>query len=238
MGRASVWVLGLGAVVILGGFQIWLPHRAERALEEALTRSGVAVQGAKATVWSFPASELFLGHVDRLRLELTGVESEVPVKSAELDMTGISFNASAILAGERLQISSVDGGRCVVTITEGALNTYLSRTTGAGTAVSAKLTGGLGLIRGSFKVAGLELELALQGKFTPAGSGVKFIPRDFSVMNASVPKFILGELASQLTINIPLGDLPIPMEVLEVKAESGELQVVAVPVKPGSVPGR
>jgi hypothetical protein len=229
--RVKFLLLGAIASTIILLFtaaQVIIPKQAETMLQKAIQDSLTSYEEVNVTVKSFPAFEILLGRVDRLSVSATMLsKDDIRIHQAEIDLKGLKFYVGKGSSNKGFTVRSVDNGEAYVILTEEDLNEYISSQLGGTRSITVELTKGEGIIRGLFDIAGTSIELAINGEFQPAGSGLVFRPRGLKVQDTYVPRDLVDEILNTLNLRLDLSKLPFPLSVTSVKPHEGKLEVRA-----------
>ena len=73
-----------------------------------------------------------------------------------------------------------------------------------------------------------KVDIAVQGKFVAVGQDkIAFVPEGIEILGAPLPAALVGALMQDAQFHIDLAAAPMPLELLDVKMEPGQLIVVA-----------
>lgn len=227
------WIYRAGAVILLlllllaGASQLYLPGLVERELETGVAKAFGRVDSIVARVEARPALQMLWGRFPSLQLEARQLETEgLEIEGFFVDARDLAIDPVDLLRKRELTIRSARSLHVTVAVGQDGLNRYLWTKVDPGRMFRVSIVKGNVSLVGQVNILGNAIDLSVGGHFEVRDRNkVAFIPEGLSVEKASVPRFLVDAIAKQWALLLDFSNLPLPIEVQEVRLDSGRLYV-------------
>lgn len=225
----SAVLVALTALVAVGG-QWLLPGFFERLVAAEMSRM-VKAKTVDVEVMTVPPYRLLSGAFDTLRIDIRGARfGELAVSGFFIDARGLDVDVRELLGRRKFVISKVDRLQSTLMLTEGDLSDYFSRAVTKGRVSSVRLVDGKAIVAGSIPFFNTNLNITLIGSFAiEKPTTIRFVPEELTVERTLLPKFLLNNFIVKEAFAIPIRveDLPVPLEITDIRVERGRLFMFA-----------
>lgn len=192
-------------------------------------------QIAKGLAGSFSAADLITvdlspaglsswtqGRLEDLKIEGRGLRTKdgFPISALFFEAKLLQLDWAELWKG-KVEVISSHGARATCVLAEGELSAYLQKQIEVLKDVRIQLAAGKATLFGTAELLGRDVKLSIAGDFSPKEGDLQFTPTDFFVADFKLPRFLLNNLSKQVNFIIPLGKLPLPLELESVRIENG-----------------
>ncbi len=235
----SLVLVAVTALVAVGG-QWFLPGFFERLVAAEMSRM-VKAKTVDVQIMTVPPYRLLSGSFDTLRIDIRGARfGELAVSGFFIDAHGLDVDVRELLARRKFVISRVDRLQSTLMLTEGDLSDYFLRTVTKGRVTSVRLVDGKAIVAGSVPFLSTNLDVNLIGSFAiEKPTTVRFVPEELSVQRTLLPKFLLNNFIVKEAFAVPIRveNLPVPLQITDIRVERGRLFMFAEKDSGGKDPG-
>ncbi len=222
-GVAYVLVAALVAIstVVIPGLVQW---RLEAALHETLSADliKVGVRGRPETI--------LRGHVTWLTLEIRQAKMDgLLVDALRAEFSQVELDSPHLLRGGPLRLKRIRAGRASLVLTEDGIRRYLEQ---AGIrSARVRLADGLVTFEGTIPVLDHEFHATMRGRFAILeGRRVVLRVDTLSVSGVVLPPEVANVLITPLNPLLTVEELPIPLRLVQIAVDHGQLTLMAEPV--------
>ncbi|MBT9136719.1 MAG: hypothetical protein DDT34_01801 [Firmicutes bacterium] len=203
------------------------PHVIARGLEMGLKRTlgaDVAVRLA-----SYPTLRLLLGQFDQVAIEAKNVNlGGLVVNEYALVAENVVLNMRDLLARREVRFRSEAGLQVRIAVGEGELSKYLWERIPVLRGWRIQIHAGSATVLGQVPLLNAKLDLAVRGKFVAAGQEqIAFVPEAVEISGFLIPPAIIEAALRDTHFVIDLAAAPMPLELIDVKMEPGQLIISA-----------
>jgi hypothetical protein len=238
-GRWSLCWTGVAAVVgallvvgLAGG--TLLPAIVERVVAAQLA-GRTAAGDVEVKVEARPSWRLLAGEVSYLHLDLREARfGRLPVDSFVLDAYAVALDPGRLWRKGEIVVRRHGPLRATLRLTEGDLNRYLWATADKDKAFRLILGRGTASAEGSLALLGQRIPLRLKGRFViEPPVTLRFVPEEFFLAQLPVPRpFLENVVAKAFVVQIRVEDLPVRVQLTDVRIEPGRAFLFASGVAP------
>lgn len=227
---------GVGVAVAAGALLIAalageaaLPRLVERVLAAQLTGRTVAGD-VEVRVEARPAWRLLKGEANYLHLDLRRARfGRLPVDSFLLDVYDLALDPGKLWRRGEIVLRRHGSLRATLRLTEADLNQYLWATVDKEKAFRLTLGADTATAEGSLTLLGQRVPLRLKGRFrVEPPVTLRYVPEEFFLAQVPVPRaFLESVVAKAFTVRIRLEDLPVRVELTDLRTEPGRVFLFA-----------
>jgi len=207
--------------------EVSAPRLIARGLEMGLRRT--LGSNAEIRLDAYPSLRLLLGQFEELTVVTRGIDlGGLKAEEYTLAVEQITVNLRQLLA--RRELRFVNQGRLTVQviITEGELSNFLRDRIPALKDWRVQISADNAEAIGKIPLQNIDLDVRVRGKFQALGKEkVAFVPELVEVQGAELPSALVQTLLQDSELYIDLKAAPMPLELTEVKMESGRLVIRA-----------
>lgn len=219
----KVWVILLVIIALVVVAEVSAPYLIARGLEVGLNKTlGADVH---LRLKSYPSLRLLLGQFDRMSIVAKNVNlgglavSEYSFVAQEVDV-----NMRSLLGKRKLEFKKQGNMEVQVVVAEGELSAYLWENIPELKGWRVQINQGSVTVVGQAPILSATVDVRLQGKFVPLGADkLAFIPERLELQNIALPPGIVDAVLQGAQFYIDLAAAPMPLELLDVKMEPGQL---------------
>jgi hypothetical protein len=198
----------------------WTASQVTRAIGQSFSsaaRVSVKVGQGSLMLWS-------RGQLKDLKIEAKGLETKdgFPMAAFFFEARQLTVDLGKLIRQGKVELLSTHDAKATVVLAEKELTGYLQKHLDKSLEnVRMELRSGKATVYATATLLGQKVRLTIAGKFAPHEGQLRFLPTDFSVAQVQIPRFLLTGLARQVEFIVPLGKLPLPMELESVRIENG-----------------
>jgi len=197
----------------------WTESQLVGAIEQSFSSSAkVSVQLGRGSLLSWSR-----GQLEDLKIEARDLVTTdgFPLAAFFFEAQRLQLDLGTLVRQGKVELSSTYKARATAVLSEAGLTEYLQKNLKPLSNVRMELRGGKATLHGTALLLGQQVKLSIGGKFEPVEGELRFVPTDFFVANIGVPRFLLTALSREVEFTIPLGKLPLPLELESVRIEEG-----------------
>ncbi|KAF0195335.1 MAG: hypothetical protein FD169_1425 [Bacillota bacterium] len=219
----KVWVVLLVIIGLVVVAEISAPYLIARGLEVGLNKTlGVDVQ---LRLKSYPSLRMLLGQFDHISVVAKNVNlGGLSVSEYTLIAQEVDVNVRSLLGRRELTFNNQGNMEVQVVVAEGELSTYLWENIPELKGWRVQVNQGSVTVVGQAPILNAMVDMRLQGKFVPQGADkLAFIPELLELQNITLPQGVVDAVLQGAEFYIDLAAAPMPLELLDVKMEPGQL---------------
>jgi hypothetical protein len=222
---------GLTVVIcVLLVFELVIPRVIGSRLENAIASDVDSIESVRVRLRTFPVINLISsGSVNSMNIDCKGLCSNgLRIDTLMVRASGILIDMQALTEEGRLALSRIEQGRAEVVLTEDDLNRYVHGMENMPESIRIQLDPGIAKVTGSVNVAGIDINVSLDGTFLAKGdgSGIRYAIHNVQVGNTKLPSIITDGLISSLDFSLDMSDLPVPVIISEISVEDNVVRIV------------
>ncbi len=225
-GRVVVLVV---VVALLAVWTIAIPGWVQWQVGAALRRS-IPADSVKVRIQGRPDAVL-AGHLARLSVEIRRATVDgLPVEGFSATLSGVELETTGVLHTGPVTIRHIGGGQALLILTQEGLQRYLEQAKGMKGA-RVRLADGVMTLEGTIMVLQSEIQTTVRGRFViQDGRQVLLQVQSFSISGVALPEGIGEVLIAPLNPLLTVDHLSLPLRLLTVTIDNGQLVLTAEPV--------
>ncbi|MBS3873787.1 MAG: DUF2993 domain-containing protein [Firmicutes bacterium] len=225
MKKTLLWMLLVAFVLSVVTFLA--PHLIARGIEMGLYRT----LGADVSVRlaSYPSLRLLLGQFEQIEIEAKNVSlGGLVANQYALVAENVAVNMRELLMKREVRFRNEGQMQVRVVVEEGELSKLLWERIPELRGWRIQLHAGRVTVLGQVPLLNAKVDIAVQGKFVAVGQDkIAFVPEGVEILGAPLPAALVNAVMQDTQFHIDLAAAPMPLELLDVKMEPGQLIVVA-----------
>lgn len=225
MKKTLLWMLLVAFVLSVVTFLA--PHLIARGIEMGLYRT----LGADVSVRlaSYPSLRLLLGQFEQIEIEAKNVSlGGLVANQYALVAENVAVNMRELLMKREVRFRNEGQMQVRVVVEEGELSKLLWERIPELRGWRIQLHAGRVTVLGQVPLLNAKVDIAVQGKFVAVGQDkIAFVPEGVEILGAPLPAALVSAVMQDTQFHIDLAAAPMPLELLDVKMEPGQLIVVA-----------
>lgn len=220
-------LLLLLVALVLSALNFLAPHLIARGVEMGLYRT----LGADVSVRlaAYPSLRLLLGQFAQIEVEAKNVSlGGLVADQYALVAEDVVVNMRELLSRRELRFRNDGNMQVRVVVAEGELSKYLWERIPELRGWRIQIHAGRVTVLGQVPLLNAKVDIAVQGKFLALGQDkIAFVPEGIEIFGAPLPAALVGAVMQDTQFHIDLASAPMPLELLDVRMEPGQLVVVA-----------
>lgn len=219
----KVWVILLVIVALVVVAEVSAPYLIARGLEVGLNKTlGADVH---LRLQSYPSLRMLLGQFDHMSVIAKNVNlGGLSVSEYSLVAEEVDVNLRSLLGRRELTFNNQGNMEVQVTVLEGELSDYLWANIPELKGWRVQVNQGSVNVVGQAPILNATVDIRLQGKFVPLDTDkLAFVPEQLELQNIALPQGIVDAVLQGAQFYIDLAAAPMPLELVDVKMEPGQL---------------
>lgn len=219
----KIWIVLLVILALVVVAEFSSPYLIARGLEMGLNRTLGA--DVKLRLKAYPSLRMLLGQFDSMEVVAKNVDlGGLTVNEYSLVAQCVDVNLRTLLLQHELQFANQGNQQVKVTIAEGELSKYLWENIPELKGWRVQINQGSVIVVGQAPIINATVDIRVQGKFAPLGSDkLGFVPETVELQSIQLPQGIVDAVLHGSQFYIDLTAAPMPLELIDVKMEPGQL---------------
>ena len=219
----KVWVILLVIVALVVVAEVSAPYLIARGIEVGLNKTlGADVH---LRLQTYPSLRMLLGQFDHMSVVAKNVNlGGLNVSEYSLVAEEVSVNMRSLLSRRELEFNKQGNLELMVVVDEGELSTYLWENIPELKGWRVQINQGSVTVVGQAPILSATVDVRMQGKFVPLDTDkLAFVPDRLELQNIALPQGIVDAILHGAQFYIDLDAAPMPLELIDVKMEPGQL---------------
>lgn len=219
----KVWTMLLVIIALVVVAEVSAPYLIARGLEVGLNKTLGA--DVRLRLQSYPSLRMLLGQFDDMSVVAKNVNlGGLTVTEYSLAAQEVDINMRSLLGRRELEFINQGNLEVQVVVAEGELTSYLWENIPELKGWRVQVNQGSVTVVGQAPILSATMDVRLEGKFVPLDADkLAFVPERLELQNIAVPQGIVDAVFREAQFYIDLAAAPMPIELLDVKMEPGQL---------------
>lgn len=217
------WIVLVVLVALVVVAEFSSPYIISRGLEMGLHKTLGA--DVKLRLQAFPSLRMLLGQFEHLSVVAKNVElGGLMVSQYEVVAQDIDLNLRTLLLRQELEFKNQGTLETQITVAEGELSRHLWENIAELKGWLVQINQGSVTVVGQAPILNANMDVRVTGKFVPLGTDkLAFEPEQVELQGVALPQAIVDAIMQGSQFYIDLKAAPMPLELLDVKMEPGQL---------------
>ena len=219
----KVWVILLVIVALVVVAEVSAPYLIARGVEVGLNKTLGA--DVRLRLQSYPSLRMLLGQFDHMSVVAKNVNlGGLTVSEYSLVAEEVDVNLRSLLGRRELEFNKQGNLEVQIVVDEGQLSAYLWENIPELKGWRVQVNQNSVTVVGQAPILSATMDVRLQGKFAPLDANkLAFIPERLELQNIALPQGIVDAVLHGAQFYIDLAAAPMPLELIDVKMEPGQL---------------